>query len=247
MINIFQKYKHLGLNEADIEYLYKLANHNEKIFQRYAQRRLLGEPLTYIMGSTIFFGRQFEIDKRVYIPNRETQYMVGTLLQYIGLNSTVVDIGTGSGTIAITIKKEFPMCKIYAVDIDPGALDVARINARKHEVDICFSEGFYVDELDLESVDFIISDLPYGSPKYALQSINVKEFEFMPPTATFHPKGILEAYRELIASIQKKKWHCKLFIETGLVPEDEVKKIIPTDLNWHYKKLENYSVTIVEF
>lgn len=236
-----------GLPSKDVEILLKLSKGKPDIFRRYAQRRLFGEPLAYITSYVSFCGRKFFVDRRVYIPNLETERMVKYLLGNIDKKSTIVDVGTGSGAIAITIKKEVPTAKVFAVDIDPAALFVAKNNAKKHGVNIFFKESYYVDDLCIKNPDFIISDLPYGDKRYTLDSINIKEFAHMPPISTFHPMGILKAYEELIQSIIRKKWKTKLLFESGLVEKQEIAKIIPNRLLWNYKSFKRYSITIVEF
>jgi hypothetical protein len=88
--------------------------------------------------------------------------------------------------------------------------------------------------------------MPYGDERYILASMDIQEFRHMPPQACFHPFGVLQAYKELIQSIQKKEWKSKLFFETGSVEKEKVEKIVPKGLEWDYKSFENYSVSIVQ-
>lgn len=247
MKEVIQQFRAKGLSPEDIDKILDLAGNDPAKFKRYAQRRLFGEPFAYLAGEVTFFGRKFKVGRRVYVPNPETEQMVKLLLTEIKPDDSVVDVGTGSGVIAITIKKECPTVRVYGVDIDPSALEVARWNSRLHRAHVDFQESFYVDDLDINSPGYIISDMPYGNPSYVLGSIDIKEFEHIPPISLFHPFGILEAYKELIDSIEKKGWKSQLFFETGLVDKSEVTKIIPKGLNWEYKRMNNYSITVVQF
>ncbi|MFC1752570.1 methyltransferase [Thermoproteota archaeon] len=210
------------------------------------QRRKFGEPEAYIRRYVDFFNRIFYVDRRVYIPNHETENMVSLLLEDLSEDSAVLDIGTGSGSIAITVKKEMPLIKVYGSDIDPSTLDVARFNAELHNADIRFFESCYADDIPIEPTH-IISDMPWGDERYVLGSNNLEEMKHLPPISVFHPQGPLTAYKELIQSIQTKEWKPKLFFESGLVEKIEVENIIPKGMEWDYIQFDDYSVTVVDF
>lgn len=236
-----------GIPRVELEEIMDIAQKDQAAFRRLAQRRLFSEPMAYLRGYIYFHGRRFCVDRRVYVPNPETEGLVGLLLDDMDDKSTVVDVGTGSGCLAITIKLERPHVSVYGVDIDPRSLEVARANAALHSAEITFFESFYVNDLPINEPSHIISDLPYGNENYTLTSININEFRHMPPHALFHPEGLLTAYEELIASVQRRGWKPKMFIETGKVGEDEVKKIIPAGVFYEYRQMKDYSITIVKF
>lgn len=245
MENIIRDFKNKGLTQKDLEILADISDGNKSKLKRYAQRRLFREPFPYIKGEVEFFGRKFNVDRRVYVPNPETENMVRLLLKNLADNSIVLDVGTGSGCLAITIAKGRPSIKVCASDIDPNALKVAEENSKRHNTNIQFFESYYVDDVPIKPTH-IISDMPYGNKNYALPSINIKELQHMPPQSCFHPLGILDAYKELIDSVQRKGWNCRLYFETGLVKKKEIKKIIPKRLLWKYIKFKDYSVTFVD-
>ena len=257
-------YKQYGLRslpQNDLEALARIAQGDEKKFNLLTERRLYGEPLAYIQGEASFFGLKFKVDRRVYVPNPETEIMVEGLIKKIALeglkkihnpfkNFNVLDIGTGCGNIAIVLAKISSLShrlNIYATDIDPNALKLARENVVNHGANISFFEERYVDDLDIPCPDFIISDLPYGDKNSLLDSINVLEFKHMPPIACHHLNGSLNAYEELIESIQKRNWKTKLFFETGKIKKDDVKQIIPRGIRWKYVEFQNYSYTVLDF
>jgi len=246
--SLINEYKAKGMSERDIIQLLDISQNDLGKFRRFAQRRIFKEPLAYIKGNMDFFGRTFKVDRRVYVPNPETEMMVRAFIEETSTGSTILEVGTGCGCIAITLAKEASYSKIYASDLDPNALWVAKENAETHNVRIGFFESNYIDDLKICSPDCIISDMPYGNERYILPSIDVCEFQHMPSLACFHPLGLLESYRELIDSIQRKGWKTKLFFETGRVEKDEVQKIIPPGKKWDYFILDkDYSMVVLVF
>lgn len=247
METILKRLLDKGLSISDVERISLLAGNDSEKLIRYAQRRLFGEPFAYIEGAVQFHGHRFLVDRRVYVPNPETEQIVDVFLAALAPGSHVLDVGTGSGAIAITIAKEFPGVTVSGVDIDPGALAVARANATLHHVDVLFYESCYVDNLDVRAPDFIISDLPYGDSSFNLPSIDMKEFKHMPPIALYHPAGLLVAYEELIQSIFRRGWRSQLFFESGLMSKAMVETIIPDGLGWEYAQIGSYSLCRVQF
>jgi len=244
---VLELFRKKGISKSDEKELLSLSKKDASKYKRFAQRRFFQEPLAYISGHTIFFNRKFKVDKRVYIPTKETEQLVKLLLNDLSENSIVLDVGTGSGSLAITIKKEKPLVKVFALDIDPNSLIVANENAKQHNANILFNESYYVDDLKIQEPTHIIADLPWGDKDSVLGSNSAEEFKHIPFMACFHPFGKFEAYIELIKSIIKKKWKPKLFIETGLIQKKEIAKIMPKNVEWKYVPFEKYSVTIVQF
>jgi len=125
-------------------------------------RRSTHEPLEYILGNSEFMGLKFTVSPEVLIPRPETEILVETACKLISEQgiSTLVDIGTGSGCIAISIKNKFPDLKVYATDISAKALVVAQENSKALQADIIFSEGFYPEQLKAEKL-MLVSNPPY--------------------------------------------------------------------------------------
>jgi len=123
-------------------------------------------PVQYILGEAWFFGLRYKVDKNVLIPRPETEELVKLLLDENKLTQSYLDVGTGSGCIAIALKKNMPPAKVSACDISADALKIAGINAVKNDVDILFFEG---DVLSTENFnkkfdstfDIIVSNPPY--------------------------------------------------------------------------------------
>src|SRR6476646_4320599 len=100
-------------------------------------RRAAREPLQYILGTQEFFGLEFEVNPAVLIPRPETELLVQEVLRRLprGSRPTIVDVGTGSGCLAVTLSRAIPAATIYARDLSPQALQTAKRNARRHGVE----------------------------------------------------------------------------------------------------------------
>ena len=129
-------------------------------------RRAGREPLAYLIGRKDFFGREFDVDARVLIPRPETEMLVELATEFAATAGhsrlNIADIGTGSGVLAITLAAELPDAVVTAVDIDPDALDVARINAKKLGVaDRVRFVHAHLNELSGARFEVVVSNPPY--------------------------------------------------------------------------------------
>ncbi|HDR67955.1 MAG TPA: peptide chain release factor N(5)-glutamine methyltransferase [Bacteroidaceae bacterium] len=146
------------------------------------------KPIQYILGYTIFYGLKMYVDKRVLIPRPETELLVDMAINSVKKDQlNILDIGTGSGCIAIAMKKNLPAATVMAVDRYPEALAVARKNAKMHDAGIIFSELDFLcnpEEKLPQHFDLIISNPPYvtHSDKIFMKP-NVMWYE--PPGALF--------------------------------------------------------------
>lgn len=124
-----------------------------------------GKPVQYVTNLASFYGRQFYVDERVLIPRMDTEELIETVLKDIQLpiNSNVLDVGTGSGDIAITLKLEKPAWTLTAVDISRDALDVAQINAQSFKAKVDFRMGSLFEPVPNDKFDLIVSNPPYIS------------------------------------------------------------------------------------
>lgn len=146
------------------------------------------EPLQYIEGRTLFLGREFWVAPGVLIPRPETEELVELMLKEIPADARILDVGTGSGCIAISLAKELPDALVTAWDVSPEALSVARANARKLQSNVRFVEcdvlACQVDEVGL--YDVIVSNPPYVTEaEKADMEPNVLQWE--PSLALFVP------------------------------------------------------------
>ena len=156
----------------------ELSLNQEQTFWQLIKRRLDGEPTAYITGHREFYGLDFYVDPGVFIPRPESELLVEKALDLTQNHpvSTIAEIGTGCGAIAISLALKLPQAKIYATDISAPALKVALVNCQRHGVvnRICLLHGDMLDPLP-EPVDLIVANLPY-----------VSELE-MPDLANFEP------------------------------------------------------------
>ena len=142
----------------------ELIPEQQRVFHELLQRRLAGEPATYIIGHREFYGLDFYVDTSVLIPRPETELLVEKALALAQKQSisTIADVGTGCGAIAISLALELTQTKIYATDISAAALEVARFNCQQHGVQdrIHLLQGNLIDALP-EHVDLIVANPPY--------------------------------------------------------------------------------------
>jgi len=119
----------------------------QKQFEDYKARRQAGEPLQHILGTCNFMGLELKVNPSVLIPRPETEQLVDAALKYFK-GGTALDLGTGSGNIAIALAKFVPQSQIVSVDVSPQALEVARANARRHGVE---------DRIEFVEADILVS------------------------------------------------------------------------------------------
>jgi release factor glutamine methyltransferase len=136
----------------------------EKALDGLLERRRRGEPSAYITGHREFYGLDFSVDNNVLIPRPESELLVEKALEIArsGHVSTIADIGTGCGAIAVSLAVNLPDITVYATDLSPAALDVARVNCRRHGVvrRVVLLPGNLLEPLH-HPVDLIVANLPY--------------------------------------------------------------------------------------
>ena len=137
---------------------------NLAILRKWITRRINYEPIQYILGYSEFYGRPFIVNKNVLIPRPETEILIDISIEELKNvnNPTILDIGTGSGCIAITVALEIPLSTIIAIDIDERAISVAKNNIEKHgvkNIEFIITDIFH--EKINRKVDMLISNPPY--------------------------------------------------------------------------------------
>ncbi|MDD3328609.1 MAG: peptide chain release factor N(5)-glutamine methyltransferase [Zoogloea sp.] len=133
---------------------------------RYAgllERRAAGEPVAYLLGEREFYGRSFRVSPAVLIPRPETELIVDLVKARVapGTAPAVLDLGTGSGALAVTLALEIPAARVTAVDLSPAALEVARGNAAALGAQLRFIESDWFAAVGMAQFDFIVSNPPY--------------------------------------------------------------------------------------
>lgn len=160
------------------------------------------EPMNYVLGYAWFYGYRLQVNQDVLVPRYETEELVANVLMFVDEYFSdadvieAVDIGTGSGAIAIALQKEEPRFHFIATDISEQAVEVAKSNAKLNEVQIDFKVGNMLDPI-IEAnhkVDILLCNPPYIPSEETLE-ISVKDFE--PNIALFGGKDGLKYYKEV--------------------------------------------------
>ena len=168
-------------------------------FDRLVERRLASEPMQYLTGEQEFFGLSFEVSPAVLIPRPETEHLVEAVLDRFGREEEVriVDVGTGSGAIAVSLAHAMPRSQVTAVDLFPSALDVARRNAERHGVidRLILLPSDLLAEVDGTDFDAVVANPPYIAEGEVLEP-QVAKYE--PHSALYAGPTGLEVYERLI-------------------------------------------------
>lgn len=140
-----------------------LTSRDWRQFRRLVERRELGEPMAYIIGRREFYGRTFQVSPAVLIPRPETELLVDAALEYMSTRVApkVLDLGTGSGVLAITLALELPGAVVTALDRSAEALAVARRNAESLGAPVRFRRSDWFAQLSGERFDLIVANPPY--------------------------------------------------------------------------------------
>jgi release factor glutamine methyltransferase len=174
----------------------------DELFRRYTElleRRYRGEPIQYITGKTEFYGLPFRVTPDVLIPRPETEHLVGKVIELAARfqQSRIVDVGTGSGAIAVALAHKLPHARIAATEISSRALAIAEENAKRNGVDVRFLLGDLLAPVSGESFDIVVFNPPYvPEADRATLSVEVREHE--PALALFAGDDGLDVYRRLI-------------------------------------------------
>jgi release factor glutamine methyltransferase len=228
---------------CDRAYLYahperKLTTEEETRYQKTLNQRTHGIPAQYITGHQEFWGMDFIVTPAVLIPRPETEHVIETVLQLSqqsnhegrasspGGQHHIVDVGTGSGCIALALAKELPQAEIHATDNSPAALEVAHANAARHQLEnrIHFHQTDLLQGLDPGTFDFVISNPPYvGESEEDQVQLEVRKFE--PRAAVFAGPTGLEVIERLLpqalAALKPAGW---LVMEISGAIADQVKR-----------------------
>jgi len=197
-------------------------------FQQLVARRLEPTPIAYLLGSREFYSLNFISGPQALVPRPETELLVDLALQQLPpqLPLRVCDLGTGTGIIAITLKKKRPMAQVYATDVDPACLDLARANAHQHAVDIEWIEADWYRGLPTTLMfDLIVSNPPYIAAEHPFLAQGDLPAE---PSLALTPGSTgLEALQQIIAGAHR---HLVaggyLFLEHGYDQQSEVAELL---------------------
>jgi release factor glutamine methyltransferase len=187
-------------------------------------RRGKKEPLQYILGETEFYGYKFKVDRSVLIPRPETEMLVEKVIENAVGVKNILDMGTGSGCIAVSLAKELEAVSIDAVDISPETLLTAQKNADLNEVEVNFFRSDLFSEITSQ-YDLIISNPPYISDtEFKDLPLEIKYFE--PEAALLAPEEGLFFYRKILEKAgDHLKENGKIYFEIGHAQKAAIKLI----------------------
>ena len=177
------------------------------------RRRASGEPMAYLLGYREFYGRDFRVDERVLVPRPETEHLVEAAVALeLPSRPRILDLGTGSGCLAITLALELPGAAVVATDLSPAALAVAHQNARALEARVTLLAADLAQGLRLEGFDLLASNPPYIDPAAEL-STEVRDHE--PSSALFAADQGRQALRTILDQAVALRPGVPILLELG--------------------------------
>jgi release factor glutamine methyltransferase len=216
---------------------YLLTNNREVLsddqlrrFYDFYDRMAAGEPVAYLLGKKEFFGLEFSVDKRVLIPRPETEHLVERVLGYLkgatNESVSILDVGTGSGCIAVALAKNLPAARVTGTDISQDALDVAAMNAGKNGVAgrVRFIKSDLLEQVR-DRFEIVVANLPYiGEKRFSFVSKSACDYE--PHVALFGGDDGLGLYGKFLDQLSRKPWRPKLLAgEFGFLQRDELEAL----------------------
>ena len=201
----------------------------EELISSILKKRIKREPLAYIFKEWDFYGETFYLDKNSLIPRQDTELMVDLVLNQFDKKSklNILDLGTGSGVIGITLSKFYPNSLITISDISPKALKVANKNIKKHKVSNVHSikSNWFADFKEEENFDLILTNPPYIA-KGDVHLTNL-EINYEPSNALVSANnGFSDIFKIIDSAANFLKPQGKLFIEHGYTQADKVKNYL---------------------
>lgn len=209
----------------------------ENIEYALAQRRA-GVPLAYILGKKEFYGRDFVVDKDVLVPRPETESLID-LVKELQPNM-IVEVGTGSGCIAITLALELPRAKVVAADISPAALNIAAKNAKKLGAKVELIESNLLSNVQT-TADVVVANLPYVDKDWDWLEPGTLKYE--PALALYAEDGGLALIKRLIDQVSELKMAKFLVLEADPSQHTEIIKYAEQK-TWHLLKTRGFGLTL---
>lgn len=182
--------------------------HEETVLQQYTERLMQYEPVQYVLNESWFYGLKFYVDKTVLIPRPETEELVDWIITDCKSQLSafkILDIGSGSGCIPISLKKKIQNAEVWSCDVSPAALEVAKKNAATLGTDVNFIQLDFLDKQQWEqlpSFDIIVSNPPYV-PEKDKQQMHSNVLNYEPATALFVPDNDPLVFYNAIAEFGK--------------------------------------------
>ena len=216
----------LNKSRAEVKLIKYISRSDFNKIKKFVVRRSNGEPLTKMFGYASFYGLDFIVNKDVLSPRMDTERLVEEVLKNLTPKQNVLDIGTGSGAIAIAIAKN-SKAKVTALDISISALEIAKRNAKKNNVKVKFIKSNLFDSLSkFAKFDVIVSNPPY-IPTKDINSLDDEVKNYDPIIALDGGENGLDFYVKIIEQAPKKlKKNGKIYFEVGIGQALSIKKLL---------------------
>lgn len=208
---------------------------NSDTIDGFVERRANKEPLAYILGYRNFYGRRFFVTPDVLIPRPESETIIE--LAKTAKPARILDVGTGSGCLAITLALELPGTEISAIDISDEALRIAQKNATHHGAKVNFHKSNLLDNYQPESGTLIVANLPYVDKKWGW--IDQQALDYEPSLALYAEQGGLELIYHLI---DQAPANCPLLLEAD--PSQHKSIIQYAAQKYPFSKTQGYIVSL---
>lgn len=223
---VYRGLKHWDLTQFVLHLRQEVSEEDKKLLYSIFNQLKAHKPAQYILGFEDFHGLRFQVDERVLIPRPETEELVELILaENPKTELKVLDIGTGSGAIAVSLKESCPLWQVTASDLSVDALELARENAKLNQVDISFIQSD-VFEVISDSFDIIVSNPPYISENDK-DEVDLNVLASEPKMALFADEDGLAIYRQIIERAAKHlSPQGKLYFEIGYKQGSDLKKLL---------------------
>lgn len=176
-------------------------------------RRVNHEPLQYIEEYVPFYSISLKVDERCLIPRPETEFLIELIKDNIKSPNKILDVGTGSGCIALMMKSLFPESEVTGIDVSEDAIELAKENAKLNSLDVSFFESNLLENVKEKGHDLIIANLPY-IPTENLNELDREVIDYEPISALNGGVDGLEVISKLIKEIEDKQYkNINLFLE----------------------------------
>lgn len=215
----------------------ELTTEQQKLLSEQIARRTQHEPLAYIRGKTEFYGREFIVSSAVLEPRPESETMIELLKKLpTKEREAVIDVGTGSGALAITAALELGAVQVIATDIDPACLKVARSNSKKHKATIDLHQTNLIQGISAPPQTVILANLPYVPEDYIINEAAAME----PRLAIFGGTDGLDLYRELFKQIDTQKHKASYILTESLPFQHAALAEIAQTHGYHLRKEDDF-------
>ncbi len=207
----------------------------ESVYSELLTRRLNGEPLQYIEEYIPFYSIQINVDSRCLIPRPETEYLIEIIKNTIVNPNKILDVGTGTGCIALMLKKIFPNSKVEGVDISSSAIELSKENSILNNLNVEFYTSNLLDSVESNDFDVIVANLPY-IPTENLQTLDKEVLDYEPLIALDGGTDGLYYIKNLISQIEERDMkNLTLFLEVDV---SHINILINEFSSWSTVKLE---------